>query len=292
MLFKELPSGGLEAVHQCNDNYTGIIVENNCLTSTEFMLRLALHRPASTKSEFPNSLKTASSSMATSRKSNLKISKLNKRAKPKIKQEIDIIDSCHKTGQLVSSSTADNEDVLLMCDSCHKNDGLSTTSKDYDSVGGKTLLKRKRMCETDQELLAETKTDKILQKLCKIPDLETSANPADDNDHDTSSEESLHPKQEVITEFTEKTPGELVDNCLSVMEKSSKTKHSKPRIKDKESKISTSQGMDLGNLDNVNHVIFLDLDDCSEFFQMLPCPLPKHTFVWAFCSTKWEEPTG
>jgi hypothetical protein len=46
------------------------------------------------------------------------------------------------------------------------------------------------------------------------------------------------------------------------------------------------------NLDQMNHILFLDLDNWPKFFQKLPRPLPNGTFVWAFCggTNVWKEP--
>ena len=57
MFFNDLPNGVTSmSIHQCNDKHQGIIVDNDCMMSKEYMLRLSLNRPACLKPEFPSGL--------------------------------------------------------------------------------------------------------------------------------------------------------------------------------------------------------------------------------------------
>ena len=48
------------------------------------------------------------------------------------------------------------------------------------------------------------------------------------------------------------------------------------------------------NLDQMHHIIFVDLDNWGCMFKRLPMPLPAKTFVWGFYGGKvtWREPIG
>lgn len=46
------------------------------------------------------------------------------------------------------------------------------------------------------------------------------------------------------------------------------------------------------DLQFMSHIIYVDIDNCSQFFELLPCCLPEKTFYWLFIGglTQWDEP--
>jgi len=314
MLFKELPAGGLEAIHQCNNKYTGMIVENNCSSSTEFMLRLALHRPASTKLEFPScSATTSGSSTKRSKGHDLKKKNFTQEVpKISVKRELSITGNCYPTVKSLRTSSVADDDGQLLRDSCDNKNDLNTSTKKFSTSRQWDSPRKRKLGGKDKEELTETKIVKKVKYLndvlpyvanedlissCSevsiIPKCETFT---EDDNNCYSSSSSLSPQQkEEISTKSSKATTEVIDDIVSDVVDTSSTdiKNNNCKITHEKRKLSSiSEHVNLANMERMKHILFLDLDDSPGFFQMLSHPLPGNIFVWAFCSIKWEEPTG